>query len=654
GLLTLRSISQDRNQAAAVEGGASAITNEAAQTEEVPAAATEGLPDEGEPEQPQPTAVDRSNFGWETFGNKNDIRSAVPAGDLILTATGGGIVIWEPANDAFEVWDFNTGLPFSRVNSVMPQADGTVWIGTEFGLLRRNPDDSLAHYTPEDGLDSDFVGPVAIGSAGTVMVGTRYGERGLNVFSDGHWSAVDWPGVAEPDPSDLSVVSTQINGIYGDADGTLVITTDQGLAARDNGGWTILKAANGLPADNVIAFAADENGNVWIGTEFGAAHVDISTETLEPVPELEDGPVTAIFQDHNGTMWFGLTGRVASFNLENSDWEYFDEGDGLIGWEIRAIFEDEAGHLWIAGDDGLMQFTEGRFLEFRVPDQPAYSEFSYIVPDQDGDLLTGPFYWGGYAQYGREGGEFEFYELPGDATPMAVTDDGTIWAGSSYAGLWHIGFDNTERQYTTADGLPSDLITSVAVDEQGNVWAGTDAGLARLSPQDDHIEVFDVASGRLLHNYVQTVFVDSADRIWVGTDGGGAVFDGDEWFLLRPGDELHPDALAVYDFAEGPDGIIRIGTDGGGLAEYNPENDAWTQQRDNLPGESPIVVAVDPTDNTVWLAFPWEGVVAHQSGDDWEPLHDLRLADPRVNEIYIADSGEIFFATESGLTRWGP
>ncbi len=108
----------------------------------------------------QPGPADRSDFTWESFANANEIRSAVPVGDVILTATGGGIVVWDTANDSFEVWSAPEQLPFNRINSIMPGGDGVMWIGTEFGLLRRAPDGELAHFSVEDGLDSDWVGPM--------------------------------------------------------------------------------------------------------------------------------------------------------------------------------------------------------------------------------------------------------------------------------------------------------------------------------------------------------------------------------------------------------------------------------------------------------------------------------------------------------------
>ena len=122
----------------------------------------------------QPGPSDRSDFTWRSFANANDLRFAISVGDVILTATGGGIVVWDSANDSFEVWSAPEVLPFNRINSIMPGGDGVMWIGTEFGLLRRDPDGSFAHFTVEDGLDNDWVGPILRWNdgSGALTVGT--------------------------------------------------------------------------------------------------------------------------------------------------------------------------------------------------------------------------------------------------------------------------------------------------------------------------------------------------------------------------------------------------------------------------------------------------------------------------------------------------
>ncbi len=58
-----------------------------------------------------------------------------------------------------------------------------------------------------------------------------------------------------------------------------------------------------------------------------------------------------------------------------------------------------------------------------------------------------------------------------------------MWAASSEEGAFR--FDGaTWTRYTTADGLDSDFLMSVAVTPDGAVWFGTlDSGVTRFDPE---------------------------------------------------------------------------------------------------------------------------------------------------------------------------
>lgn len=60
---------------------------------------------------------------------------------------------------------------------------------------------------------------------------------------------------------------------------------------------------------------------------------------------------------------------------------------------------------------------------------------------------------------------------------------GALWIGSAGSGLacWQAG---KLSKFTMSDGLPSELITALAEDSEGRIWAGTQAGLAVL--RDGH------------------------------------------------------------------------------------------------------------------------------------------------------------------------
>jgi ligand-binding sensor domain-containing protein len=63
---------------------------------------------------------------------------------------------------------------------------------------------------------------------------------------------------------------------------------------------------------------------------------------------------------------------------------------------------------------------------------------------------------------------------------LALDQDGNLWLGTQ-EGLVH--FDGTKWQtFTIMDGLEFNNISTILVDRNGNIWCETAYGLARYTP----------------------------------------------------------------------------------------------------------------------------------------------------------------------------
>ena len=72
-------------------------------------------------------------------------------------------------------------------------------------------------------------------------------------------------------------------------------------------------------------------------------------------------------------------------------------------------------------------------------------------------------------------------------------------------------------------GLPNDVVYSLAQDRQGFVWIGTVSGLARWDGHRAQVHRPDSnRPGSLPDGWIQALVTDPQGRLWVGTSGGGA------------------------------------------------------------------------------------------------------------------------------------
>ena len=79
------------------------------------------------------------------------------------------------------------------------------------------------------------------------------------------------------------------------------------------------------------------------------------------------------------------------------------------------------------------------------------------------------------------------------------------------------------RRLTRQQGLPNDVVYSLAQDREGFIWIGTVSGLARWDGYRAQLHRPDPnRPGSLPDGWIQALVTDPRGRLWVGTSGGGA------------------------------------------------------------------------------------------------------------------------------------
>lgn len=141
--------------------------------------------------------------------------------------------------------------------------------------------------------------------------------------------------------------------------------------------------------------------------------------------------------------------------------------------------------------------------------------------------------------------------------------------------------------YTTDNGLPSNAVNGVAVDNANNKWFATSAGVAKFDGTT--WTTFTTADG-LIDNYVNCIGVDAASHVWAGTDVGVSMFDGTIWTSFTTANGL---VNSMINYISGDlDGSVWIATSAG-LSNYN--GSTWTSYKtaQGLPNDFVSYVAIE-------------------------------------------------------------
>ncbi len=204
--------------------------------------------------------------------------------------------------------------------------------------------------------------------------------------------------------------------------------------------------------------------------------------------------------------------------------------------ELRCIYFDRQGMLWMGFDTGLRSFDGYQIKTFRTD---AYSSNIFpnntvlcMTEDHDGHLWIGTR--DGIVRMDKSTGRFTTYHLPSTWTrtiyTMFTSRDGTLWIGTD-GGLsryvktkdtfFTYSFDKIKRVDLTGKRLPQNSysVKSIVEDAHGNLFIGTwTSGLMRFNPKQN---VFYQYPQHNEMNSAYSLFIDSKQRLWVGTWGYG-------------------------------------------------------------------------------------------------------------------------------------
>jgi serine/threonine protein kinase/ligand-binding sensor domain-containing protein len=225
-----------------------------------------------------------------------------------------------------------------------------------------------------------------------------------------------------------------------------------------------------------------------------------------------------------------------------------------------------------------------------------------------------------------------------------------LWVGGSGGLLrWDLD-DGNYVKLGIGDGLASNQVNDLLLDEEGNLWLATGAGLNRFDGQS--WLTFDETDG-LDGDSVQALLLDADGALWAGTaDGkrGLNYYTGAGWGA-PPIPPLPVESPQVSLLAMDQAGGLWAGVSGHGLAYY--DGSAWQvfDQDGGLPGDWVRALLLDG-DGAVWASA--SGDVARRDPDtsQWEPVPQLE--DISIYAMHQANDGSFWFAGDGGAIRYDP
>ncbi|MCW4454977.1 ATP-binding protein [Flavobacterium sp. MXW15] len=232
-------------------------------------------------------------------------------------------------------------------------------------------------------------------------------------------------------------------------------------------------------------------------------------------------------------VWLPLQ-AVAAGIAETPRMRRLGAAEGLPSRMVLALAEDRQGYLWAATDDGLARYDGVGLRVWRHdPGDPASlpsNTLETLLVDAHDRVWVGSN-GGGLSMLDTDRAGFRhFPELnrvcEQQVWALAYAEQ-SLWVGTSGGGLCRRDEDGIITRYHAEENdprsLPDDTIYSMLADEQGRVWIGTSAGLARW----DGDGFRRIAPAQLGDKNVFRLSRETDGTVWAGTSNGLYRVDGD-------------------------------------------------------------------------------------------------------------------------------
>ncbi len=277
--------------------------------------------------------------------------------------------------------------------------------------------------------------------------------------------------------------------------------------------------------------------------------------------------------------------------------------------------------------------------------------------------IEGNYIWAGSTngliKLNKTTGELTFYNKTNSSLPdnyvqsIVIDESGNKWIGT-IAGLAKFDGTNWTVFNPSNSGLPGNAVASIAIDGNGNKWIGTlYGGLAKFD--DTTWTVFDPANSGLPDYYVWCIAIDSSGNKWIGTKLGGlAKYDDTTWAVYNSTNSGLPWNYILSIAIDG-NGNKWIGASGG-MAKFDDATlggTGWTAYDYNnsgLPNNWVWALAIDGSENK-WIGT-FGGGLAKFDGSTWATYsaNDSTLPNNYVQSLAIDGSGNKWIGTSDGLS----
>jgi signal transduction histidine kinase/ligand-binding sensor domain-containing protein len=436
-----------------------------------------------------------------------------------------------------------SGLSNNKVNCILQDKQGFIWVGTDDGLNRYDGNNFIVLKNipgQSSSISGNTISDIHEDKEGILWIATADG--GISSY-DRRMQPEKQFSQFKHQPGDSNSIPVNIvNDLAEDKQGYLWLATSGAAVLRfDKKSKRFLKPAR-IGRGTIYDLSFDKTGLIWAGREGGSImKVDPVSMTWQAderysnlYANLPHVVVTSLFRDSRDNIWFGswdkavyrhnsLTGSEEAFvNKKNDPFSFGAD-------EVLAFNEDKKGRIWIGGKySGLYIYDPAGKKFYNYRHDPAREgslsgdRVNCIFIDATGMAWVGTN--NGISIYHAAHTQFEQQFLPAvdqqGEKPLSVydffkDDEGVLWIGTS-KGLYLKDTDGNYRFRKIVYRGSTLAVTRFYKDEDGTMYLGTDYSLFRYDAVSGAVTLLsntekDQVMMKLIESRIVSIVKDTID-----------------------------------------------------------------------------------------------------------------------------------------------
>lgn len=427
-------------------------------------------------------------------------------------------------------------------SSISQDRKGNFWFGLgAFGVAKvsngtvdKIKSGTIIDYEPSKCIYSD--------SMGSLWFGT---ERGLVLYSDGVYTTYD---------DNTIIQSASINKILEDREHNIWVATDNGGIGKISLG----KFRMNKLSSSVNAICEDKNNRVWLGTDEGLLCYENDVEIHNELTDFcRNVRIRHIAMAKNGDILVNCYSKPAQVRWTKNGIRSWSTDENLAGNKTRVSIETEGGEIYCGTTTGLSVIQKDGSVK-NFSDKDGFDNNYIMCIYQD--------------------------------------NDGFVWVGTDGGGIYLMKDGAVVRKITTDSGLAGNVVFKISQDIDSRYWICTGTGIScfkgnvqELAEKKGSLEFSNLTSANGLgSDSIFQLLVDENDYAWMISNRGISSVDFNDLIKVVDGKLHHVDCK----FYNQNDGLKSSGTNSTALSMKDKYGRIWFTMADGFAVYDPVRINV--------------------------------------------------------------